>query len=89
MENKQDICNLLCSTLRATNNAGNPINNPLKELIYSKDDNGYEWVTPIFEDGTGTPTSKFPHGYYAVNVTCDSGTAMISDIVKHFVNTVW
>lgn len=83
MENKQAICDALCVALVLTDNAGR--NNALKRLIYMPEGNGYysEVVRPVFEDGTGED------GYYDVNVACDSGTAMIQDIVRQFVQRVW
>ena len=86
-EDKQKICDLLCETLRATSNAGDPLGNPLVELRYIKDPPDKpefkEIVRPIFADGTGE------NGWYDVNVSWDSGTAMIRDIVKQFVSSVW
>lgn len=79
-ENKQEICNALCETLRLTTNAGT--GNALVELRFI--DEGYrQTVRPIFEDGNGE------NGWYDVNVSGDSGTAMIIDIVNHFVREVW
>lgn len=82
-ENKQEICNAFCEALRLTTNAGG--SNALKELRYLPEGNGIysEVVRPIFENGCGED------GYYDVNVSCDSGTAMIYDIVRQFVNKVW
>lgn len=85
-ENKQLILDKLCETLRLTAAAGT--GNPLKELRYVKD--GYdEYAIPVFEDGTGEPTATHPHGYYAVNISCDSGIAIVMDVVKQFVRKVW
>lgn len=44
MENKQEICNQLCATLKCTKQYSD-----LKELCYCKDS---EIVTAIFEHGT-------------------------------------
>lgn len=83
MENKQAICDALCVALVLTDNVGR--NNALKRLVYLPEGNGRynEVVRPIFEDGTGE------NGYYDVNVSMDSGTAMIMDIVDQFVRRVW
>lgn len=83
MENKQHVCDMMCKAIQATDAGGNPMNNPLKELRYMKLDNGYEIVRPIFEDGTGS------NGSYDIYVNCDSGIAIIMDIVKQFVREVW
>ena len=88
-EDKQAICNAMCEALKLTSNAGNPFGNPLVELRYIKPDDpseyhGYsEVVRPIFRDGTGE------NGYYDINVSWDSGTAVIIDIVNQFVRTMW
>ena len=83
MENKQAICDLMCETIRMTANGGS--GNPLKELRYIPEGNGYyrEVVRPIFEDGVGED------GYYDINVACDSGTAMIMDITNQFIRRMW
>lgn len=82
-ENKQAICDALCVALMLTANAGS--GNALKELRYLKTGNGRysEAVRPVFEDGTGED------GYYDINVSCDSGTAMIVDIANQFIRKVW
>lgn len=67
-ENKQEICRLLLATLQATRGAGDLI-----ALAYEKDPNGYdEIVTAVFKDG----------GRTEINVSMDSGTAMIRDIMR-------
>lgn len=83
MENKQAICTAFCEVLRMTSNAGT--GNALKELRYMPEGNGRysEAVRPIFEDGTGE------NGWYDINVAMDSGTAMIADIARQFVDKVW
>ena len=81
MENKQAICNRMCEAIRAT--AAGGIGNPLVSLSYMKLGNGEEIVRPLFADGTGS------NGYYDINVTCDSGIAMIMDITKQFVRKMW
>lgn len=80
-EDKQTICDALCECLRLTLAAGT--GNALRELRYIDDGRGTELVRPIFENGTGE------NGWYDVNVSCDSGIALITDVVKHFVNRVW
>ena len=42
-----------------------------------------EVVRPIFEDGTGED------GWYDINVSMDSGTAVITDIINQFVSRTW
>ena len=83
MENKQAICDAFCEVLRMTSNAGS--GNALKELRYIPEGNGKysEVVRPIFEDGTGED------GWYDINVSMDSGTSMIVDIVNQFVSRTW
>ena len=80
-EDKQQVCNAMLKALQATTAFGHPDCNPLVELRYIKDKNNhyYETVRPIFADGTGED------GYYDINVSCSSGTGMIIDIVKQFV----
>lgn len=78
MENKQKICDLMCAAIRETLAGGT--GNALAELRYDPDT---ERVRPIFEDGTGAD------GYYDINVACDSGIAVIMDIVRQFVREVW
>lgn len=85
-EDKQVILNKLCETLRCTYNAGT--GNALKEIRYVIDGD-YEYAVPVFENGAGEPSRSFPHGYYAVCINGDSGTAMITDVVNHFVREVW
>lgn len=82
-EDKQAICDRLCEALRLTSNAGT--GNALAELRYMPEGNGHysETVRPVFEDGTGED------GWYDINVSMDSGTAMISDIIRQFVDQVW
>lgn len=66
MENKQKICTLLLATLQATHNQ--------------------EDLTDIRYDKTGSDelvTLTWKNGYQKrVNVSMDSGTAMIRDIMK-------
>lgn len=87
MENKQAILNAICDALRLTDNAGK--GNALKEIRYMVDEDGNEYAVPIFETGAGEPDEYYPHGYYGVNITADSGTAMFKDVVNCFVNVVW
>lgn len=86
-ENKQAICDALCEALRLTSAAGHPEGNPLIELRYiTKEEGGRfeETVRPIFEDHCGEALK-----YYDVNVSMDSGIAMIKDIMNQFVNRMW
>ena len=81
-ENKQAICDAFLKTLRLTSAAGS--GNSLVELRYMSEGGTYpETVRPIFEDGNGE------NGWYDVNVSCDSGIAIIEDIMRQFVNRVW
>ena len=66
-EDKQAICIALAETLRLTR-----YNSDLVCLIYEMLDDGTEIVTIRWIGGT----------YKRVNVTMDSGTAMIRDIMK-------
>lgn len=67
MENKSNIVQRLHLCLLATR-AGEDV----ADMQYFKFDDGVEWVTIIFKDGSSRP----------VNVTADSGIAMIQDVVK-------
>ena len=80
-ENIQEILDKLCEAIRLTDAGGYAFgNNALKELRFIPE---REIVRPIFEDGAGSD------GYYDVNVACDSGIAMIMDIVRQFVMKMW
>ena len=86
-EDKQLICNKICEALQQTANFRTDVGyNGLKELRYIRKGETYEpniqydeTVRPIFEDGTGA------NGYYDINVSCDSGSAMFIDIAKQFI----
>lgn len=68
MENKQEICNLLLKAVQATR-AGKDI----IALDYHNDK----------EAGIETVTMRFKNGYAKTqDVTCDSGCALIRDIMK-------
>lgn len=68
-ENKPLICDWLLATLVMTRNLSD-----LRSLEYRKDtDTGEETVTASFDGG----------GSKIINVTADSGTAMIRDIMKN------
>lgn len=54
MENKQEICDLLCEALRATRDQ-----HDLKELIYDEE---HELVTVIYEGGGTTVNVAFDSG---------------------------
>ena len=66
IEDKDRICQLLCDTLKATRE-----HRDLQGLYYQMLDNGDELVTVCWSDGGTT-----------VNVTADSGIAMIRDILR-------
>lgn len=88
-EDKQDILDAICEALRHTSAAGSEIGNALKEIRYVEEKNGNEYAIPIFEDGTGEPNEYFPHGYYAVNISGDSGIGIWMDITNKFVRKTW
>jgi hypothetical protein len=67
MEDKATICDLLCVALQATRNHGD-----LRSIQYVKEQNGDETAVLTWENG----------GQRRVNVSMDSGTAMIRDIMK-------
>lgn len=66
MEDKTTICDLLCITLQATRN-----HEDLKSIQYVKEANGDETAVLTWEGGS-----------QRVNVSMDSGTAMIRDILR-------
>lgn len=74
-ENKQAICDKMCEAIQLTRAGGE--GNALVRLEYDAEN---EVVWPWFEDG---------RYYRAINVACDSGIAVITDIVKQFVKEVW
>ena len=86
MESKGLICAMICEALQHTRQFRIGIGeNGLKELRYIKKGETNEpnirydeTVRPIFEDGTGE------NGWYDINVSCDSGTALFMDISKQF-----
>ena len=63
MEDKQEILDLLCKTLKATRDQYD-----LQYLHYNKD---RDTVEVIYENG-----------FFEVNVACDSGIAMIRDVLR-------
>ena len=67
MEDKKVICNLLLQTLQATRQ-----NNDLLELRYESPAPDYEIVTAVYASGSSRK----------INVSLDSGIAMIRDITK-------
>lgn len=89
-EDKQKICDKICETLQQTRQFRIGIGeNGLKELRYivkgatlEPNVRYPETVRPIFEDGTGE------NGYYDINVSCDSGTAMFIDITRQFIEPI-
>ena len=66
MEDKQEICNLLCETLAATRD-----HEEIQSIIYKKEQNKEIAVVSYINGGS-----------YVVNVSMDSGTAMIRDIME-------
>lgn len=66
-ENKQRICDLLFDTLMETRDADD-----IAAIKYSMEDNGQETVYVLFINGAKR----------IINVTMDSGVAMIRDIMK-------
>ena len=66
MENKQAICDALCETLKLTRGFTD-----LQKIEYTKDAYGDEYAYVV------GPTYA-----YKVNVTMDSGIAMIEDILR-------
>lgn len=67
MEDKQEICNLLCVALQATRDQYN-----LTDIIYREMPNDNEIVTLFYENGYKR----------IVNVSMDSGIAMMRDILR-------
>ena len=80
-ENKQAILDAICAALRLTDNAGR--GNALTEIRYIKNANGTEIARPIFENGAGDD------GWYDINITADSGTAIFKDVTRQFLDRVW
>ena len=79
-EDKRIILKAYLNLLRATSNAGSG-NSVVDILLIEK--NGMQYARPIFEDGNGKD------GYYDVNISGDSGTAIIKDLTDNFVCRVW
>lgn len=68
MEDKQKICNLFLRALQETRNYSD-----LEDLQYEQDkERGIEVVNALFENGC----------VKTVNVACDSGIAMMQDIIR-------
>ena len=67
MEDKQEICNLLCAALKATRDQ-----HDLTEIIYQRRANDRETATLFYENGSKR----------IVNVSMDSGIAMMRDILR-------
>ena len=78
MENKQAVCDKMLEVINVTDAMRKP-----KELRYMKLENGTEIVRPIFD---WRPEDD---DRYDVDVTCDSGIAMIMDITKQFIRRMW
>lgn len=66
-EDKQMICNRLCETLKETRDQED-----LAAITYEKNSAGYETATLTYING----------GARTINVTMDSGVAMIRDIMR-------
>ena len=66
-EDKQAICDALCETLKLTRNYCD-----IQELEYRKDKHK-EIVSVIFSD----------YSFKDINVACDSGTALIRDVMNN------
>ena len=67
MENKQHICDLLTETLRATRDQAD-----LKRIRYEEIGQDHQQVVLEYENG----------GFRSVNVSLDSGIAMVRDILR-------
>lgn len=80
MENIQKALDLYCEAIRQTRAGG--MGNALKELRYINAGTK-QIVRPIFEDGDGID------GYYDVDVSADSGIAVLMDVTKRFVRRMW
>ena len=85
IDDMQYTLDLLCATIRSTRAGGTC--NPLKEIRLLKDRTG-TYAVPVFENGDGTPNAAHPHGYYAVDITCDSAVCAVYDVVRGFVKPV-
>lgn len=72
MENKIEILNSFAQTLNLTRACGD-----VESIGYRKDDSG-EYAVIRYDSGLGIVERK-------INITADSGIAMIYDIVKAFV----
>lgn len=80
MENIQKALDCYCEAIRQTRAGGT--GNPLKQLRYI-DTGTRQIVRPVFEDGAGN------NGYYDIDVSADSGIAVLMDVDKHFVRRMW
>lgn len=68
-EDKQAICDALCEALKLTCNYGGGY---IRQLKYCKDEHK-EIVSVIFID----------YSFKDINVACDSGTALIRDVMNN------
>ena len=66
-ENKAMICKEFTSVLQSTRNGQNVV-----DLVYEEMPSGDEVVSIVYKNGY----------VRRVDVTCDSGTAMLSDIIR-------
>lgn len=69
--NKAQFCREFCQLLQKTDQ-----HKDLEDLIYQIDDKGEELVMPVWS------TTGLTYNGKPVNVTADSETAMIKDILK-------
>ena len=67
-KNKQEILNALCHVLKLTSNAAD-----VESISYEKTDGGMEYANVLFEGG----------GKRKINISMDSGTAMIHDVMQN------
>ena len=78
-EDKQAVADIFCLLLQMTRAGG--MSNHVKQMRYEEKENGDEIITPVLADGNAN--------WYKINVTGDSGVAMIKDITNQFVGKAW
>ena len=78
-EDREMVAKVFGLLLQMTSNGGR--GNFIKEMIFEKRDNGDEIVYPLLSNGSTN--------WYKINVTGDSGTAMIIDMTNQFVRKAW
>lgn len=80
LEDKQEFLNRICSALQLSRQFAPGLGgNGLVEIRYVQR-NGEEYASPRFEDDP-----ERDDGYYDVNITCDSLTAIFMDLDRWFV----